>query len=213
VQNKMYNLKEYKTGILVIIFIIILLSIDNALSDVTTSGASTTNSQTSTGTGGNTTISGGYSAETTNNYSGGQTNTTSNSTVNNSNQETAVASAIAPSMSLYSNDSCMIPISSAVTILSLSFSTGGYVVEDESCRRLKLARELSKNGLKLASISLLCQDEDVFEALYVSGLPCPIIHEGKSLIGAEAMKVIIERRKPTNDKVEQYRRYKESLAK
>jgi hypothetical protein len=47
--------------------------------------------------------------------------------------------------------------------------------------------------------------------MYRSGTPCPIIHEGKSVIGEEAMRIITKRREPTNDKVEQYRRYKESL--
>jgi hypothetical protein len=47
--------------------------------------------------------------------------------------------------------------------------------------------------------------------MYRSGTPCPVMKDGKSLIGEEAMKVIYERRKPTDDKVEQYRRYKESL--
>jgi hypothetical protein len=33
------------------------------------------------------------------------------------------------------------------------------------------------------------------------------------LIGAEAMKVILDRRKPENEKIEQYRKYKQSLRK
>jgi len=30
--------------------------------------------------------------------------------------------------------------------------------------------------------------------MYISGSPCPVMHNGKSLIGQEAMKVIYERR-------------------
>jgi hypothetical protein len=65
--------------------------------------------------------------------------------------------------------------------------------------------------MKVSSISILCDDPKVFDAMYRSGTPCPIIHEGKSVIGEEAMRIITKRREPTNDKVEQYRRYKESL--
>ena len=47
--------------------------------------------------------------------------------------------------------------------------------------------------------------------MYTSGTPCPVMKDGKSLIGEDAMKVIYESMKDTDDKVEQYRRYKESL--
>ena len=192
--------------------LILLFFSSLALADATNNGANNIN-QTST-SGSQTSISGGYSQETTNNYTGGQTNSTTNTTQNttNSNQETAVNPAQAPAMSQYSQDSCSLVISGAVSVLSFSFSGGGYVVEDENCARLKKAKMLDALGMKVASISLMCQDPDVFESMYVSGTACPqMTDDGRSVIGEEAMKLIYERRKPTNDKVEQYRRYKESL--
>jgi len=193
------------------LFILLFFS-SLAVADATNNGANNIN-QTST-SGSQTSISGGYSQETTNNYTGGQTNSTTNTTQNttNSNQETAVNPAQAPAMSQYSQDSCSLVISGAVSVLSFSFSGGGYVVEDENCARLKKAKMLNALGMKVASISLMCQDPDVFESMYLSSTPCPqMTEDGRSVIGDEAMKIIFERRKPTNDKVEQYRRYKESL--
>ena len=190
----------------------LLLFSSLAIADATNNGANNIN-QTST-SGSQTSISGGYSQETTNNYTGGQTNSTTNSTQNttNSNQETAVNPANAPAMSVYSQDSCSLVISGAVSVLSFSFSGGGYVITDEACERLKKAKMLNALGMKVASISIMCDDPLVFDAMYRSSTPCPLITEdGRSVIGEEAMKIIFERRKPTNDKVEQYRRYKESL--
>ena len=140
------------------------------------------------------------------------TNSTSNSTSNSTNQETAVSSAVSPSMSVYSQDSCSLVISGGITVMGVSFSGGGYVMVDEACERLKKAKMLNALGMKVASISLMCQDPDVFESMYISSTPCPVLTaDGRSVIGEEAMKLIYERRKPTDDKVEQYRRYKESL--
>lgn len=192
------------------LFILLFFS-SLALADATNNGANNIN-QTST-SGSQTSISGGYSQETTNNYTGGQTNSTTNSTQNttNSNQETAVNPANAPAMSVYSQDSCSLTISSGFSVIGFSFSGGGYVITDEACERLKKAKMLKALSMTVASISIMCDDPAVFDAMYRSGTPCPVMKDGKSLIGEEAMKVIYERRKPTDDKVEQYRRYKESL--
>ena len=119
-------------------------------------------------------------------------------------------------MSVYGTggDSCSLVISGGITVMGVSFSGGGYVIEDENCIRLKLSKQLQSLSMTVASISILCQDPNVFEAMYTSGVPCPVMTEdGRSVIGEEAMKIIYERRKPTDDKVEQYRRYKESLKK
>ena len=191
-----------------IVFTIILLgyAIENAVSDVTSSGA-TTNSQTNT-SGSNTTISGGYSQETTNNYTGGQTNSTTNSTSNTTNQETAVNTATAPAMSVYGQDSCVIPLAAGVTLIGFSGSFGSYMV-DEECTLRKQAKLLNALGMKVAAISLMCQDENVFEAMMDAGTPCPY----QGLIGDAAKEAWLKDKKPTDDKVEQYRKYKNSLRK
>ena len=156
-----------------IVFTIILLgyAIEDAVSDVTSSGA-TTNSQTNT-SGSNTTISGGYSQETTNNYTGGQTNSTTNSTSNTTNQETAVNTATAPAMSVYGQDSCVIPLSIGMTVIGFSTSMGTYY-HDQECERRKKSKLLNNLGMKVAAISLMCQDKSVWKSMMDAGTPCPI---------------------------------------
>ncbi len=201
-------MNRFYLALIIMIAIALAYTIEDAISDVTSSGASSTQSNVS---GSNTSIQ-GYEATTNNTYQGTVTNSTSNSTSNSTNQETAVSSAVSPSMSVFSQDSCSLVISGGITVMGVSFSGGGYVMVDESCERLKKAKMLNALGMKVASISLMCQDPDVFESMYVSGTACPqMTVDGRSVIGEEAMKIIYERRKPTDDKVEQYRRYKESL--
>ena len=53
------------------------------------------------------------------------------------------------------------------------------------------ARVLSKLGMKVAAISLMCQDENVWEAMMMAGTPCPI----DGLIGEKAKARWIEKRK------------------
>ena len=53
----------------------------------------------------------------------------------------------------------------------------GTYVTDENCERIKLSKTLSDLGMKVAAVSILCQDERVFYAMEQSGTPCPF--EGK----------------------------------
>jgi len=152
-----------------------------AWADTTSSGA-TTNSQTNT-SGSNTTISGGYSAETTNNYTGGQTNSTSTTNTTNAytGDQRVVNTATAPSMSAMSQDLCIVGISGGISTFGLGVSAGTYRT-DENCERIKLSKVLNDLGMKVAAVSILCQDPRVFFAMEQSGTPCPF--EGK--IGADA---------------------------
>lgn len=151
--------------------------------DTTNSGA-TTNSQTNT-SGSNTTISGGYSQESTTTYqSGSSSNTTSNSTTNAyTGDQRVVNSASAPSMSAMSQDLCVVGVSIGVSKFGIGVSGGSYKT-DENCERIKLSKVLNDLGMKVAAVSILCQDERVFHAMIQSGTPCP--YNGK--IGNEALK-------------------------
>jgi hypothetical protein len=60
--------------------------------------------------------------------------------------------------------------------------SGGGTVRDKNCEILKLSRTLYGAGLKVAAVSLLCQDARVFDAMMSAGTPCP--YEGK--IGTQA---------------------------
>jgi len=171
--NKLY------LALLFTIVIILGYSVNDALSDVTSSGATTTQSNVS---GSNTSIQ-GYEATTNNTYQGQVTNSTTNSTSNSTNQETAVNSATSPSMSIYGQDSCVIPLSIGMTVIGFSTSMGTYY-HDEKCERRKKAKLLNALGMKVASIALMCQDKDVWLSMKMAGTVCPV----DGLIGAEAEK-------------------------
>ena len=84
-----------------------------------------------------------------------------------------VPSAIAPSMSAFSQDVCGIPVSGAVSSTVIGFS-GGTVYTDTNCERIKLAKTLNDLGLKVAAVATLCQDDRIWDAMMMSGTPCPI---------------------------------------
>ena len=196
---------KYAYPILLIILLILFLGIEQSISDVTSSNASSTQTNTS---GSNTNIQ-GYEAVT--NYNSGSNPVTTNTTNHNSSTKTAVSPSNAPSMSVYGQKSCVTPVSLGASTIVFAFSAGKYFI-DEECQRRQTAQLLSQvMGMKVAGISLLCDDPKVFEAMLRSGTPCPVLHNGKSLIGEEAMKVILESRKEENSEIELYRKYKESL--
>lgn len=182
------EMSKLKQCCYILIIIIIFYGIENAVSDVTSSGA-TTNTQTNNA-GSNTAITGGYESSTTY-QSGSSSNTTTTNTTNNStNQKTAVNSSSAPSMSVYGQGSCVIPLSLGMTTIGFSFSAGNYYV-DKECERRKKSELLHKLGMKVASISLMCQDPSVWEAMWNAGTPCPI----EGLIGEKAKAKWIKERK------------------
>ena len=82
----------------------------------------------------------------------------------------------------YSQDLCTVGRSGAYQGQVFGFSTG-RTVRDENCERLKLSKYLYDTGMKVASVSILCQDPRVFKAMQMAGTPCP--YEGK--IGDEAL--------------------------
>jgi hypothetical protein len=81
----------------------------------------------------------------------------------------------------YSQDLCTVGRSGAFQGQVFGFSTGA-TVKDENCERLKLSKYLYDTGMKVASVSILCQDPRVFGAMEMAGTPCP--YKGK--IGKEA---------------------------
>ena len=99
-----------------------------------------------------------------------------------------VPSAIAPSMSAFSQDVCGIPVSGAVSSTVIGVS-GGSVYTDSNCERIKLAKTLNDLGLKVAAVATLCADNRVWDAMLMSGTPCPI----DGLIGDSARNAWIKR--------------------
>ena len=165
---------------LAIILLTCLLLSKSLLAD----SADDTNTQTNT-SGSNTNITGGYESTTTTTYEDGATNsTTSTSTTTSSStgSDIPVNTANSPSYSAMSQDVCSMGVSGSVSTLGLGISAGKHV-RDLNCERIKLSKVLYDYGMKVAAVSILCQDERVFEAMLMAGTPCPF--EGK--IGKEAI--------------------------
>jgi hypothetical protein len=85
-----------------------------------------------------------------------------------------VSSAMAPSMSAFSQDVCGIGVSGAVNGGVISIA-GGTMITDNNCVRLRWAKFLSDSGLKVAAVSLACAaTHENWVAMEMSGSPCPI---------------------------------------
>ena len=114
------------------------------------------------------------------------TDSTSRSTTDStSNSTTTVKSppptAVAPAITVINSDVCAVGYSGAAQTQVLGISFGGSVT-DKNCERLKLARSIYDMGMKVAAVSIMCQDERVFTAMLNAGTPCPV--DGK--IGEQA---------------------------
>jgi len=153
-------------------------AINFALADVTGAG-STTNTQSTTGTSAtNTAITGGYHSEATTNYQSGssQTTSTTNTTNNNNNSYTGdtrvVPSASAPGISAMSQDLCTVGVGLGIQKPLIGGSIG-ITKRDMNCERMKLSKLLFDFNMKVAAVSILCQDNRVFSAMAHAGTPCP----------------------------------------
>jgi|TARA_R100001198_G_scaffold291_1_gene242 hypothetical protein len=173
-------------GLIALVLIILVLCIEQSIADTTSSGATDLNQTNTSGT--NTSISGGYSSETT--YQSGSSSNTTNTTNNSSNTKTAVNPSNAPAMSVYGQDSCVIPLAAGITVIGFSGTYGSYYT-DPACELRKKSKLLNKLGMKVAAISLMCQDDAVFDAMMNAGTPCPV----DGLIGEQAKARWLEKRK------------------
>lgn len=151
----------------------------NSTSDINQNVNSNTNANsTSNNTNNNT------SNNTNNNYSESSSeskvetkneNTNRNENINKS--ETTIKSpppsAIAPSIgSSYSQDLCTTGVSGAVQTQIFGLAAGKSV-RDMNCERIKLSKTMYDMGMKVAAVSLMCQDERVWNAMRMAGTPCP----------------------------------------
>ena len=98
----------------------------------------------------------------------GETNTVSSTVVTNNTPPTANS----PSVVVNNSDVCKTAVAGAVQTQILGISSG-ITVTDENCERIKLARSLYASGMKVASVSILCQDPRVFDSMTMAGTPCP----------------------------------------
>jgi DNA polymerase III alpha subunit (gram-positive type) len=173
-------------------------TVNQNVNNTSTTDNTNTNVNTSTSTSSNTNVNKNESKSEsnvqTNNVNQNNNNTKSDNTNRNINESNSTqtinqniktkappASAIAPSIMSYSQDLCTVGRSGAYQGQVFGISTG-RTVTDENCERLKLSKYIYDMGMKVAAVSILCQDTRVFKAMEMAGTPCPYM--GK--IGKEA---------------------------
>ena len=113
--------------------------------------------------------------------------TDTNSTItSNGSMDTTVnsppPSAISPQISSSNSDLCTVGVAGAVQTQILGISAG-RTVRDMNCEKLKNAKTMYDMGMKVAAVSVMCQDERVFDAMLNAGTPCP----KDGLVGDKAM--------------------------
>ena len=101
---------------------------------------------------------------------GADSNTVSSTVVT----DKSVPTASAPSIVINNNDVCKSAAAVSVQTQVLGIATG-VTITDENCERIKLARSLYGMGMKVAAVSTLCRDHRVFDAMWMSGTPCPFM--------------------------------------
>jgi len=106
-----------------------------------------------------------------------ETNSNTNSNVNsNMTSETTVKSpppsAMSPSINNSNSDLCTVGVAGAVQTQILGISAGA-TVRDMNCERLKNAKVLYDMGMKVAAVSVMCQDKRIFASMMNAGTPCP----------------------------------------
>ena len=105
---------------------------------------------------------------------GADSNTVSSSTVTGTTTvDRTPGTAASPNVIINNQDVCTTGMSGAAQSAWFGISFG-KTIKDLNCERLKLARSLYGMGMKVASVSLLCQDVRVFKAMEQAGTPCPI---------------------------------------
>ena len=126
-----------------------------------------------------------------------ETNTVTSTVTGTTTVDKTPPTASAPNVMINNQDVCSTGTSAAVQTQIFGIA-GGTTIRDLICERLILSRSLYGMGMKVAAVSLLCQDARVFEAMEMAGTPCP--YKGK--IGIEAAKAWAENpeKRPDYDK-------------
>jgi len=160
---------------------------DNVNTNISESTSDNTNKNINESTSSSESVSNSTSTVTTDNTNKNENvnqniNQTQSEQTINQKIESPPPSAIAPSIgSSFSQDLCTTGISGAVQTQIFGFS-GGKSITDTNCERIKLAKTIYDMGMRVAAVSLMCQDARVWTAMKMAGTPCP--YEG--MIGDEA---------------------------
>ena len=176
----MKRIKAITYGILILVWIFLITATTGAYAGSTQSNVS----------GSNTAIEGNYTGGSTT-YESGSSSSTTSTTNSTSNIRSAPPTSSAPGMNTSNN--CAMALSGGVQTFSIGVSGGKHVI-DKTCELIVLSRTLNSFGMKVAAISLLCQDERIFKAMAVSGTPCPALDDNMvSKIGKDAKKLLAEK--------------------
>jgi len=152
--------------------VLLLLFSSFALGDNTQEGSLNTNAENSTvGSNNN-------SESSTTNYNGA-----------GSSSEIPVGTAMSPSYLSNGMENCLQGSSGALQTGVLGISKGSYVL-DEHCNRRRDSKVLSDLGMKVAAVARMCENPEVWESMFISGTPCPILTRGKLIVGKRAYMVM-----------------------
>jgi hypothetical protein len=148
--------------------VLLLLVSSFALGDNTQEGSLNTNAENSTvGSNNN-------SESSTTNYNGA-----------GASSEIPVGSAITPSYMSNGVETCLQGSGSSIQTGMLGLSSGGFK-EDPNCNRRRDSKVLSDLGMKVAAVARMCADNKVWESMFISGTPCPILTRGNLIVGKRA---------------------------
>ena len=124
----------------------------------------------------------------TTNSNNNTTDTSTSTTYNGagSSSEIPVGSAITPSYMSNGMDTCLKGTGGSLQTVGLGISTGSYEV-DPNCDRRRDAKLLSDLGMKVAAVARMCESVAVWRSMFLSGTPCPILGNGKLVVGKRAI--------------------------
>lgn len=128
----------------------------------------------------------------TNQINSNNGNRTTNNSGPNAGSTMPVNTAVSPSLMSSGTESCLQSISGGVQLVGFGLSSGRYM-QDEECNRRRNAITLSNMGMKIAAVSLMCQNADVWRAMLLAATPCPVVKYGKIIVGKRAMLEIKQR--------------------
>lgn len=83
------------------------------------------------------------------------------------------------------SETCLQGVGGSIQTVAVGISTGSYE-KDNDCNRRRDSKVLSDLGMKVAAIARMCQDHGVWRSMFVSGTPCPLMHNGKLVVGKRA---------------------------
>lgn len=144
----------------------------------------------------------GYSDDTTNTQEGSLNTSNVNSTVSSNNvtedksvsntyngagssSEIPVGSAISPTYMSNGSETCLQGVGGSIQTVAVGISSGSYE-KDDDCNRRRDAKVLSDLGMKVAAVARMCEDVKVWRSMFLSGTPCPVLQNGKLVVGKRA---------------------------